>query len=113
MDHESADGQMLLRGAPEGLEDNFTGPDGFEQGLRELYARSFVECGVKPDVVEECLTELPIEFPTKGYSTHTKLMWQCDRLDLTIERLALADEWRGGFNDYDIKELSRKFKALE
>src|SRR5579862_1851925 len=115
MDHQEADNQIVLQGAPEGLEDNFKGPEGFEQGLRELYVRSFAECGLKPDVVEKCLTELdaPFGLLTDGFSTHTKLMWQCDRLDLTIERLALADEWRSGFNDYDVQEVSRKFRALE
>ena len=115
---QSSECQLVLHGMPESTEDNFAGPAGFVQSLRELYERSCWELGLAAEVIEKCLNELtdytPSSLLTDNFpSTHTKAMWHAGRLDLTIERLALSSEWRGGFLAYDMQEVSRNLRALE
>jgi hypothetical protein len=103
----------------ESSQESWTYPDAFDTALRELYERSFAECALPLEVVEELRSRQTDRLlgPAWLYvdcclSEHTAEMWAAGRLDLTAESLMLSDRWRPRFPARWIQDAGNRRSAL-
>jgi hypothetical protein len=130
---------IKLKGDSYKVDHRFDYPNGFDDALRKVYERSFVEVEREfPDNVDDFKAACLADCPTGGQSTgaqstglrlniirsffdsqpdfdvdrHTVMMCALGRPDLTIESVILSDKWRNQFPPRTVGRAERRLEAL-
>ncbi len=90
----------------------------FHQKMIEIYQRAARECDYRPTRFLQMVTErgglaaardlLRASRPAEGLS----ILWQHQRLDLSVEALVCEKPWRSLFTESEIAEAKKRLKDL-
>lgn len=94
------------------------GEASFHEAMLEIYGRAKTECKYNANrflqmVVERGgLQTARYLLHAPGLSDGFTALWQCNRLDLTVEAYVLKQEWRGLFTEEEIKIAAKRLSEL-